>query len=339
MAAERTIAAMVEEYNIIVTDKLDLLNTRLASATMNRKLYEKLILKSEEIVCKNKILSTIKANTKSYYGENDMYYMFKTTKLISNSNNVVNPDVVVYNSNLDYNKLILTQYENFKKYVYSEQLFREKIYKYELLQLSDRTLKYMAKYIFKHIAEFLLSTGKVFPLPYRILLKIIGKRRDIQFKKYGVRKSKVDWNESIKTLIAISKDIAPLIHTAYINKNITRKEFMGQMKPYTYNKDDRPNAPKWIVQDTNEIDFWLTTNTKYSSLNNSQKYVVVPNNGVAIKMGTDLGIERKQSEFMKLVKDKQEIITTNYLGFRDKLAMLAKYDLEFCKEVYRFNTI
>jgi hypothetical protein len=335
LSREGTIYLVPVEYQRLVGTKIRTLTARLKDARRNRKLYENLILKYEDKVMPNPILTGVKANVDiDYYNKQNIYDMFTTTKLLSDTNNVANVNLIVGNDRIDKNRIIVTYYEKFKRYVVLENTINTRLRKYAKLDISKWTLRYMFKNMLKYVAIFILETGKSFPLPNVIFLQILGKNKDVQLKKHNKISTTVDWKQSIDTLLAIAKDIQPTIYNDYITKKIVRKDFMYNMKPFLYHKEDRPNAPKWIVHSDKNLNFWLIVKTKYSQLINSNKYSIVPSNYISPRVVRELGIERKQSEYMKLVTSVNEIIESEYLGLRDKIAMLDKYDNKFCINTY-----
>jgi len=335
ISREGTIYLVQVEYQRLVRTKIRTLTISLKEATRNRKLYEKLILKNEDKVMPNPILKGIKANVDiDYYNKQALYDMFTTTKLLSDSCNVENVNLIVGNDRVDANRIIVTYYEKFKRYSTLENNLNTRIRKYNKLNLTDFPIRYMFKNMLKYVAIFILTTGKTFSLPHNLQLKILGKHRSNQTKLYNKVTTVIDWKASIDTLLAIAKDIQPSIYNAYTNKELLRKEFMLNMKPFVYDKIDRPDAPKWVVHSDKDLNFWLILKHKYSTLKDVNSYSITPSNYISPRVVRELGIPRKQSEYMKLVKDVKEIIHTEYLGLRDKIAMLDKYDNKFCINTY-----
>ncbi len=334
VSKEGTIYLVPFNYSLLISKKLIMLNDKLSELTRNRKLYEKLVLDNEYDVIPNKILQGIKDKSKEFYNKHDIYNMFRTTKLLSNSNNVANAETIVSNENNDGDRLILTYYEKFKRYVIKERFILDKIVLYNKLNLSENTLRYMFRNLFKFLSQYILQSMNGISLPHNILLKVVGKYNSDVFKKHKKVNIRINWNESNKTLKAIAENIQPAIYKSYTDGDLKWRQFVQAMKPFMYNKTSRPNAPKWLVHDTTDLNYWLVIMSRYSTLKGIQDYAIVPSNYIAPRVTSKLGIERKQSEFMKLVKKLSDIITTEYLGFRDKLAMLHKYDKDYCYKTY-----
>jgi hypothetical protein len=133
-------------------------------------------------------------------------------------------------------------------------------------------------------------------------------------------KRRIDWIESMKCLEDIANndvDSAKLLQQ-YKNKRITKQQFINRMKPYTYTTD-KPDKPKWLVSRLDEDKPFIHWSRYKCIVRNSRYYGFVPTNFVHNET-------RRQSDFIKSVKNKEEIITTPLLGLRDKLFGILKFD-------------
>lgn len=330
---------VVEEYNRLIEAKLLSLNNELDKANRNRMLYQNLILKNEDKVYPNSVIRGInKHKLKSAYTRRAISLMFKS--LISiNTRKIDGAGSLVTNQSED-NREIVSYYTKFRKHAYKETALENKLYLYEQLRLPKSVIKFTFKTMLNYGARYLLL-GNRLQLPNNFSLIIRGKSRKKVYDKYGVpKKLKVDWAKSYETLEAIASshsNITRELLLRYKRKEITRKDFMNSMKPYVYNKTSNPNGKKWIVPDNKDFDFWLIMWSKFSKLDNLDKYHIEPSNYISPAVVSDLGIPRKQSEFMKLVKHVDDIINTKYLGLRDKIMMLEKYDVNYCLNTFENN--
>lgn len=329
---------IIDEYKSILRAKIADSELELAEVKRNRQLYEQLVLEHENICYQNDVIHGIKKHdTNKAYHKDKIYKMFKKIKFdpydVSSLQNIT-----PLNQHSDEVIMLFHYYKNFKKFALEEYTLVNRLINYSQLHFSDRLISYMFRSLLKFGAEYILETGKMLTLPHRVTLRLIGKDRRIVREKYGECKSGINWGESFECLKGIAKEDAPHIYEDFINRAITRKEFYKAMKPYTYNEELRPNAKKWLVRHTDDFFFWLTKSTRYSSIKLLRYYVVIPSSFVDPRVEWLYNIDRKQSAYReKMVNNVYDIIRTRHLGFLDKIAMLIKFDLQFCLDTYKNN--
>ena len=326
------------EYDRVVKSKLEDIESEIEQVRRNRKLYEQLILRTESKVYPNNVITAIKNHKiESGYHRHKINKMFANLMYSRDNRHLATIELV---PNHDEEGLeILSQYSNFKEFATREALLETRYELYSSIALSERTLKYLFNTMLKFGARYIFETGERLSLPHNILLRIKGKRRKIKermdkFKSKFYMKKKIDWNESMKTLIAIGEELAPELTSRYNERRINKREFIQEMKPYVYNKDTNPDGKRWLVDDNKEHDFWLVIDDTFCNLDGMKDYKIEPSNYISPKVVNDLGIPRKQSEFMKTVTCVHDIIDTEYLGMRDKIMMLEKYDLDYCLKTF-----
>jgi len=314
------------EYTSIINNKIELLKSKLEDATRNRKIYEKLILINKDKVYPNDILSYVS----DVYHNKKQYNKFKIIELFNVKNgqyrNKIN-SILYNNVSNDEFRLIYSYYVNFMEYSILESNLDLKLEKYERLNISSATISYLFKIYFWYISIGLLRSRSKIQLPYNVNIRVYGKNPNNARKKYNNNSVSVDWGESLKVLINIAKEIKPDLYNAYINKNIKKKDFIQSMKPYVYNKELNPNGKKWIVKRDKDFNLWIVIWSRFSNLKNIRNYSIIPTNFIATK-------DRSQIQFANNVKSIDDIITSRELGFRDKLRVLERYDINYCLNTF-----
>jgi len=322
-------------YSKVVNGKIKELTVEHESAIRNIKLYEKLVLKNEHNIYDTSVINLIRRTNGGKYDIEELNKIYE--KLSVNITNRLNPENtknIVRNFSKIDDKIILTYLLKLKKYIILEASLYNRIRKYKQLNFSEETIRYVVKSMFKHISYKILLNRDGVILPLGIKLRIIGKSLSRKVKLYNNTKLRPDWGESFKTLLAIANEDAHDIYVKYNKGEIKKKEFVEHMKPYVYSKDN-PNGKKWIVYQSRDLNFWLVFTIHNKNSNLFDKYSIVPANGVSIPAGSN--IPRKQSEVIKLMKSVDDIIYTKYLQFRDKIAMIEKFDIEYCKRTFNYN--
>ncbi len=319
------------KYNNLVSNEIIKIKKLIDDAIRNRKIYEKFIIIYRNEVYNNSILNYI---NDVQAGLIKNYNKFKLEKLynVSDITNVNSVKIKINSLQLssiqaEKSKLIFSYYYNFMKYAILESNLNLRLEQYEIISsISDSMVIRLFKLYFKLISIQILKTGK-FLLPYNIHVKIRGKSFSRIEKKYGNKNRNVDWNKSLKTLLSIAKDANINLYNKYINKDIKKNEFIQQMKPFVYNKDTNPTGLKWIVKRDKDFSLWLVLWTRYSSLKNIKFYNIVPTNFIANN-------SRSQIQFTKDSKSVDDIIRSNKLGFRDKLKVLERFDINYCLNTF-----
>lgn len=139
----------------------------------------------------------------------------------------------------------------------------------------------------------------------------------IKYKERDFTKIKYDWDESLNTLLAIVKEVDPELHNSYIDKIITKKQFIQESKKYVYNETN-PNGKKWLVRRDDDGAVWFIWN-KPMWLQNYQLYSFTPTNYIHTP-------SRSQNEYVKTMTSVDEAINDSRLGNRDKLNIIYRFD-------------
>jgi len=333
-----TTTLVSNEYIAIINNRINLLNAKLNDVVNQRKVYEQLILSNLDKVFENKIVAYIKDNIKN----NKQYNKFKllsiideTEKFVLYDNNKINfiKDIIKPKSKSDDNRIIYVYYHSFCKYVVLESNILLEIEKYEPLLLKKKTLTTIFKEYYWEVSKELLKKHiRSYMLPLGLYIKVIFKDRNVARKKYGVKNIKIDWGESYKTLIAITKKVDISIYNKYINKEITRKDLVSLMSKHLYNEKDNPNGYKWLVKNNKDNNLWLVLSRKYVKLNSDnnisiENYGIVPTNFIVNET-------RSQIDFTNSVSSIEEIIDSKLLGFRDKIRALERFDMNYCLDTF-----
>jgi hypothetical protein len=331
------------EYNRLINNKIVKLEEEIISANRNIRLYEKLVLKNASKIFDHSITNMIGRIDGGEYDVEEVNIIYSKLGVgLSNRANSKDTTTIVSNFSKENNKIILTYLLKLKKFIILYDNKKQRLTRYKKLVLSDVTLRYIVKHIFKHIQFYIFKTRIGFTLPNGITIRIIGKSISHSEAKTGRKLQKPDWVESLNTLKAIAKEEQLDIYNKFINKDISKSEFITLMKPHVYSSDN-PNGKKWIVFRERDLNFWLVffTLLKFKGVNRDNlglsEYSITPTNGISLAVVKDLGIERKQSELIKLMKSVDDIIETGYLGFRDKLRMIETFDMQYCKDTFNYK--
>ena len=160
-------------------------------------------------------------------------------------------------------------------------------------------------------------------------ISIIKKKRNIKIEGDTIKG--VNWGDSLKELMILAKEqeVQGLhtLYTDYVNKDITRNELILKMKPFTYKKYCDSKLPKWVVNRTN--DYMPFLHWSKGTAKNMYGYSLTPCNYIHTDRDTTQNLGRSQDEVVKNAKSIDDIIDNEYIGLRDKLMMLCRYDSNY----------
>ena len=227
-------------------------------------------------------------------------------------------------------EVIIAAYLNFYKYVLKYHTLCERIDKYSNLKLSQFVIRKYLKHYYKNAAQLILREREAkFYIGANIYIYVYGKSGK-GVKKYGLKaRKKIDWGSTNRNLKEIAKRDYPEIYAKLEAQDYGVRDLYSLLKPYFYSKDN-PNGIKPLVYLDKEVTHWLIINNKYSNIEGVRDYGIVPTNHIDTK-------DRSQINFAKEAKDVDEIINSDLLGFRDKLRVLERFDMDFCKRTYYNN--
>lgn len=152
------------------------------------------------------------------------------------------------------------------------------------------------------------------------------KKRYIDSNDTKYNQKVINWNDSLKTLVIIAKEQEERnehnLYTQYTSNLINKVEFIKLMKPYTYNKIDCPDKPKWLIYHINDYNYWITWEKIPFGLANLSYYSFVPNRIYA-------EVADKRMDYIKSCKSTEDILNEKSYGFQDKVNMLIKFDTTY----------
>lgn len=311
---------ITDTYNSLLDKEIEQVKATIKESAVSTYTYGKLIMSLLEHVDDIKIIRYIKEvmsnNTKE----------FNYSKLVAYSKDIEIRNHMLTKQANEKTRMFVVYYNTFikeaLKYTYNIELLDE----LDTQRLSDKVIyETIRQYGWQAQIE-LLENGSIIALGELVYLRIRRKYR-VHRKLVGKSKHKVDWGESVKKLIELTKEYDYDTYVKYKDKEINKAQLIDNAKSFTYNAKDNPNAPKWLVYDDKEFDFWLIMNTHDSPLKYIDNYSVVPVNHISTK-------DRSQANFLKGVTCREDIILSKDLGFRDKLFMLEKFDLQHCLTHY-----
>lgn len=124
--------------------------------------------------------------------------------------------------------------------------------------------------------------------------------------------------ESLDNLERIAKEKNIELYNLYKTKYISRNQFIKDMKPYVYSKEN-PDREKWIIYYSDDYYYFIVWLKGYSRVQNVGEFRFIPSNYIHTP-------SRSQIEFGNNAKSRDEIIESVSLGFRDKLNILLRFD-------------
>lgn len=340
-----TVQYITNEYNIILEGKINSIKDDLFKIERNLKFHSGIILKYEAQVYPNDIVDYIKQirdGISSYnkYKANELYRTAESDELKSIINSTSRYEAYLMNNTLSslipirYNtgnekdeiNTIASAYINFYRYTLKYHALHEQIIKYEKIQLPVFIINRFIKLYLIYASRFILRYKKAkFALPYSIYLYVYGKSR----KQAIHKKFKVNWGETNRNLKDIAKRLDYKLYENYTEHRITKQEFYDGMKPYIYSADN-PNGIKYLKYLDKDVNHWLIANTFYATISGIREYGITPTNFVENRT-------RSQIDFARDAKDIDEIVDSNHLGFRDKIRVLERFDMDFCRRNYLNN--
>lgn len=318
---------VAELFKSKLNSKILDLKDKLAEATRNRLAYQQLIVNNSNNLYDNEILKYVKRLNlnldKLSSVKIDNLYKVNLDEAYLTKNRGINELLKYGDSTDDDNRIILTYYKMFYKYVKLELSIERRLAKFERFNFTKHFIKHLFKEYFKNVGFELLrpNNKEHYSLPNNIIIGLRGKDKRKVGDKYGY-KSKVNWGESLRVLKHIAETDAPELYSEYNNGNLSKSEFINAMKPLLYNSETNPNGKKWLVKITNDSNFWLVINTTLSSLKNVRNYAIVPTNYVNNE-------SRSQIDFTNHIETVEEIIVSNRLGFRDKIRAIERFDYNY----------
>lgn len=169
--------------------------------------------------------------------------------------------------------------------------------------------------------------GGILNLGYGVgKLHIREKKRFIDSNNTKYNQKVIDWNESLKFLLVIAKGQEEAgehtLYSQYTTHKINKTEFIKLMKSYTYDKNNAPDKPKWLIYHTNEYNYWVTWDKSLNCLPNGQFYSFVPNRVYDEAAPTRLS-------FISDCKSTEDILNATSYGLQDKVNMLIKFDTTY----------
>lgn len=334
-----TVQYITLEYNRILNTKLDSIKDELISIERNLRINANIIIKYENTVYPNDIVEyvkEIKLGNASYnkYKINSLYRTAESKELrnvlfskslyeaylINNTLHNLIPIRYKSQDNIENVNSIASAYINFYKYVIKYHRLHEQLIKYEKIQLPIFVINRFIKLYFIYASRFILRFREAkLALPHNIYIYVYGKSR----KNDKTKKLKVNWGETNRNLKELSKTIDYNLYDEYNNKRITKSEFYDRIVPQL-------NGIKYHKYLDKDVNHWLIVNSKFSSINGVNDYGITPTNFVENKT-------RSQIDFANNAKNIDEIIVSNHLGFRDKIRILERFDMDFCKRTYLNN--
>lgn len=327
MKEDNTVYKVADEYSRLISSKLEKLELDLADASKHRLMYEALIIINSNNIYSNNALIYI-----NDIRSNKGIYIINKLRKAFNINSTINVDlqldtylnsIVTGSIQNDEAKIIKMYYKLFYKNAVKEILLNERICKYKRYSFDKNLIMYLFREYFKYVGHELLrfNNHEFYTLPKDVMIAVKGKSKIKHGEKYGYKR-KVDWGSSFRTLKVIANNNYPDILKRYTDNIIKKNEFIKEMSKYTYNEKTNPNGKKWLVYSNLDSNFWLVIRSRFSNLSGIRNYNIVPTNFIENKT-------RSQIDFTNEVKSVEEIITSNLLGFRDKIRAIERYDYSY----------
>ena len=215
---------------------------------------------------------------------------------------------------LKANKKISHLLITYRNLSYKEYLLRKELKPLIKHPVSLKMFNFFVSKYFDKISHNLLRGNTYYLGKGLSRLYVVKKERTIN----DVVKPAVDWKESLDLLKLIAKNNQPDIYLKYINKKLTKEEFIASMKPHTYNKDNT-SLPRWLVYRTDNDNCWFWWHKAESNVANKSAYRFIPSNYINTEI-------RSQNQLLETMKSVDEIIEHPLLGNRDKLQMVTRFD-------------
>jgi len=311
---------VIAEYNTVLKQEIATLEDKIEINQRSVLTYGKLILNRSSEYRRNRVADYI-AEVLS-----DDTKEFNRTRLQRAYVGLDLTDILYPKDKTEANRVLTAFFGQFKEAGYILTESKEELENIKLQKLDDTIIGLLFREYSKEMGRQMLLNGTTYPLGHGLTLNIKSKHREGRVK-IGKSRQKPDWGKSFKLLQILLEDINPDLLERYKTKQINKAQLIYDSKPYMYNAKDNPKAPKWLVYDDKDFDFWLVLRTYSSKLKNKDYYSVTPVNFVANETSS-------QSDFLKEVTNINDIINTSQLGFRDKLVMLEKYDISHCLTHY-----
>jgi hypothetical protein len=227
------------------------------------------------------------------------------------------------------NKDIITIY--FRGLITNYEKLIDSRYKYnsanKFKDIPEHVIFYLLRVFFNNVEHSLLRGHSYRLNRVEAYIKIVRKpRKKKRYNNQILRKTE-DWGRSMKFLIEQSKDLDLETHNLYINKRITKRQFIQRLKPHLYSPTNTKGL-KWIFYSDREDDAWLILSHRYSSIPNIRHYSITPKNDISTA-------DQSQIKFTDECENIDEIIETKLLGLRDKIRALERFDPEYCNNTFK----
>lgn len=311
---------VVAEYNSILKEEVRQLEEVVKQTEHKIQVYGKLILRYAHTYQRNPAVDYI---TEVLVQKTDVFLYEKSYKLFAKEG------IRDYMKGLlidEDNRLVLAYFYQFKEAVFKNTKSFEKLARLTHQEINTQTVRYIHRQYNWYMGREMLMFGATYPIGKNFTLRIASKHRSKR-KVVGKNRQKVDWGKSFKLLQRLLEDINPELLQQYRDKIIGKPDLIEQAKPYFYNAKDNPTAPKWLVYDDKDFDFWLVLRYPSSVLENKMFYGVTPTNAIHNET-------RSQHDFLKGVKTIEDIIDSKIIGFREKIVMLERFDLTHCLNTF-----
>ena len=317
---------IINKYKEVVVDKIATLEEEYNKAKRNRKAFEELIVATKDKVYNNDILFMVLEHTQQdrEYNWNSLYKKY--------TSGIQNVTLVRKEISTNDKEVIISYYVNFRKYALSEIEKYKELTKWLSFNIPASALSNLVKDYFITVANLML-TERQFAYNINSRLRITIKGKPIKKKKYdnNAKKRSINWGESFKFLQEIAEVYDPALLQRYKDKFISRKEFVSEMKKYTYHKETNPSGKKWLIYNSNDYNYWVLLNKSIYCSKQEMMYAIIPNNNRHVNMPLDKYIK-------DVLKTVNGVIKDTKLGFADKIRALAKVDNEYCINTF-YNDI
>ena len=186
-------------------------------------------------------------------------------------------------------------------------------------KLNEAESKKIPYYLYYYIIEqyyesvaISLLRGKYYHVKNIGMIKVVIKRTSFDRKK-------VNWGASLALLKEFASKEHPEIYREFMNRDISKSEFIDALSPYFYDEGNNPTGFKWLVHITNDFSPWLSYSKANCNIDKKYLFGIVPTNYCNTK-------ERSQSAFVKACRKEEDILYCDKLGFRDKLNALITFN-------------
>ena len=225
--------------------------------------------------------------------------------------------------------VIIIYLDEFIKHYHSKiQTIKEISLLNKIKPATELNLQYFISRYYFYVQQSLLYGERYRLGTIQSSLFIYGKsRRKKRYNNVLLRKTE-DWGASLRYLKQQAETINPEAYNLYSKKYISKSEFLQRMRPFLYNKLTNPNGLRWIIYCNKEFDHWVIFRHTYASNKMIRMYSIIPSNYIN-------HTSKSQIDFTNNCKSVDDIITTEMLGFRDKLRGLERFDINFCLNTYK----